>query len=224
MEITGFDEQIGVIKKIAKAGTKINKFVNKKTAFIPQPKVAIKRVTPTKSVVVKKATPTKSVAPQKSVVVKKSTLAKAMQAKRVSPMQKVVPSKTVAIRKSNLVKMIQAKKANTMVKPTQPSPIVTAKSFKSFTSTSPSKASTMQRPSAPVKVFSTDGKLTNVSPASFKKMDDVARSFARVDLPYQAVTPKTKVMRVKNSPINLPININMIEPAVDAGVSDYYGK
>jgi hypothetical protein len=207
MEITGFDEQIGVIKKIAKARTKINKFVNKKTAFIPQPKVAVKRVIP-----------------KKSVVVKKSTLAKAIQAKRVSPMQKVVPSKTVAIRKSNLVKMIQAKKANTMVKPTQPSPIVTAKSFKSFTSTSPSKASTMQRPSAPIKVFSTDGNMRNVTPATFKKMSDVQKSFARVDLPYQAVTPPTRVMRIKNSPVNLPININMIEPAVDAGVSNYYGK
>lgn len=219
MDITGFDQQIGVVKKIAKAAKKASKFVNKKTAFMPQPKVtAIKRAVPAKRVM-----PAKSVAPAKTIAVKRSMINKLVAAKKMQttlPARSVAPAKSVAVKRSMINKLIAAKKVQA---PTQKSPIVTAKQFSAFKSTAkPSQPvkRTLQA-SQPVKVFSTDKR---VSPAQLKSMDDVKRSFAKVDLPYQPVTPPTKIMRVKNSPINLPININMIEPAVDGGVNDYYGK
>jgi hypothetical protein len=241
MEITGFDEQIGIVKRGVKALKKASTFINKKTAFLPAPKiVAVKkmqssvkpsqiRIAPSKKIAVNKSIINKLVAAKKMQTVKSGSSVKPSQIRvarksMISPVRATTPTKTVAVRKSELVKMIQAKKNATVMKPTQASPIVTAKQFKTFTSAPVTRPTMVTRPSAPVKVFSTDGSLKNITPSTFKKMSDVQRSFAQVDLPYQAVTPKTKVMRIKNSPVNLPININMIEPAVDAGAADYYGK
>ena len=213
MEITGFDQQIGVVRKIAKAAKKASTFINKKTAFMPQPKVKT----------VKRVIPAKSVAPAKTVAVKRSMINKLVAAKKMqstTPVKSVAPAKTVAVKRSMINKLIAAKKVQA---PTQKSPIVTAKKFNAFKSTakgSQTSARTLQ-PSQPVKVFSTDQK---ASPAQLKSMNDVQRSFAKVDLPYQPVTPPTKKVRIKNTPIDLPVNINMIEPAVDGGVNDYYGK
>ena len=246
MEITGFDEQIGVVRKGVKALKKANTFLNKIT---PKPKiVAIKKpIVPTRVV-----TTTKTVAPVKKggvfnklkpsqirvaptkVVTTTRTVAPAKRGGvfnklkpsqiRVAPTRAVAPAKTVAVRRAELIKMIQAKKTANVVKPTTPSKIVTAKQFSKLKSAPVARPTMVTKPSAPVKVFSTDGSLRNVTPSALKQMNDVQRSFARVDLPFQAVTPPTKRMRVKNTPLNLPININMIEPPVDAGVQDYYGK
>lgn len=222
MEITGFDEQIGVVRKGLKAIKKADAFINKKTRFNvskPQPKptrVIIRRAGQPTIIKTRPVATTKAVAPVK----RGGVFSKLKPSQiRVAPTRVVAPSRAV------------------FVKPTQPSRIVTAKQFRKLKSapvtrptmvTRPSapvrKPMMVTRPSAPIKVFSTDGNIRNVTPSTFKQMSDVQRSFARVDLPYQAVTPPTRVMRIKNSPVNLPININMIEPAVDAGVSNYYGK
>lgn len=250
MEITGFDEQIGVLRKGVKALKKANTFLNKIT---PAPKiVAIKKpIVPTRVVTTTRAVaPVKRggifnklkpsqirVAPRRVVTttravapVKRGGIFTKLQPSqiRVAPRKvvtrTVAPAKTVAVRRAELVKMIQAKRTANVVKPTTPSKIVTAKQFRKLKSAPVAKPTMVTRPSAPVKVFSTDGSLRNVTPSALKQMNDVQRSFARVDLPFQAVTPPTKRMRVKNTPLDLPININMIEPAVDAGVQDYYGK
>jgi hypothetical protein len=238
MEITGFDEQIGFVRKIAKAAKKASTFVNKKMAFMPQPKVvAIKRVMPSKGV-----TPAQSIAAKKmqssvkpsqiriaptkgSIFNKMKSSVKPSQIRiaptkgsifnkmksSVKPSQiRIAPTKTVAVKRSMINKLIAAKKIQA---PVQKSPIVTAQQFKTFKSTT--------QASQPVKVFSTDQRVT---PTQLKSMSDVQRSFAKVDLPYQSITPPTKFIKVKNSPINLPVNINMIEPAVDQGVNNYYGK
>jgi hypothetical protein len=216
MEITGFDEQIGFVRKIAKAAKKASTFVNKKMAFMPQPKVvAIKRVMPSKGV-----TPAQSIAAKKMqssvkpsqirIAPTKGSIFNKMKSS-VKPSQiRIAPTKTVAVKRSMINKLIAAKKIQA---PVQKSPIVTAQQFKTFKSTT--------QASQPVKVFSTDQRVT---PTQLKSMSDVQRSFAKVDLPYQSITPPTKFIKVKNSPINLPVNINMIEPAVDQGVNNYYGK
>ena len=223
MEITGFDQQIGVAKKIVKAVKKIA------PAKVFAPKKAI---TPARSVA-----PVKSVAPAKTIAVKQSTLNKLVAAQtvkkmqssvkpsqiRVAPARNVAPAKTVAVKRSMINKLIAAKKVQT---PTQKSPIVTAKQFNAFKSTAQASQPVTRtaQASQPVKVFSTDQTPVNTSPMQLLKMDDVKRSFARVDLPYQPVTPPTKKIRIKNTPIDLPVNTNMIEPAVDGGVNNYYGK
>jgi hypothetical protein len=253
MEITGFDEQIGVVRKGVKAIKRADAFINKKTRLNvskPQPKptrVIIRKAGQPTVIKTRPVATTRAIAPTRVVTttravapVKRGGVFNKLKASqvRVAPTRVVTPTRVVAPSRS------------VFVKPTQPSRIVTAKQFRKLKSapvarptmvtrpSAPALRPTMvtrpsapasrpimvTRPSAPVKVFSTDGTLRNVSPSTFKQMSDVKRSFARVDLPFQPVTPPTKFVRIKNSPINLPVNINMIEPAVDSGVKDYYGK
>ena len=252
MEITGFDEQIGVVRKGVKAIKRADAFINKKTRLNvskPQPKptrVIIRKAGQPTVIKTRPVATTRAIAPTRVVTttravapVKRGGVFNKLKASqvRVAPTRVVTPTRVVAPSRS------------VFVKPTQPSRIVTAKQFRKLKSapvarptmvtrpsapalrptmvtrpSAPVRKPMVTRPSAPIKVFSTDGNMRNVTPSTFKQMSDVQRSFARVDLPYQAVTPPTRVMRIKNSPVNLPININMIEPAVDAGVQDYYGK
>lgn len=65
---------------------------------------------------------------------------------------------------------------------------------------------------------------SKVTPTLVKSLNDVQRSFLRTDLPYRPVAPKPKFVRVKNTPFSYPIEIDSIQPSVDAGVSNYYGK
>lgn len=59
-------------------------------------------------------------------------------------------------------------------------------------------------------------------------VDPIQRSFLRTDLPYKPISknnygqPKTKV--IKNTPLKFNIDIDQIQPAVDSGISNYYGK
>jgi hypothetical protein len=62
------------------------------------------------------------------------------------------------------------------------------------------------------------------NPAAVKSVSPIQRSFMPVDLPFQTPTPQPKPIRIKNTPYAYNINVNQIEPAVDAGVQDYYGK
>ena len=107
-----------------------------------------------------------------------------------------VPVKSTVVNKLMQAKKIQA--------PVKKSPILTATQFK-----------TLQNKLQKSPVTQSNQLL---------KMNDVARSFAKVDLPFQKVTPATKFQKLKNTPLNLPVNINMIEPAVDSGSQNYYGK
>lgn len=61
-------------------------------------------------------------------------------------------------------------------------------------------------------------------PARVKAANPIQRSFMPVDLPFKPVMAQGKKMRITNTPFVLPVNVNMIEPAVDAGMSNYYGK
>ena len=63
-----------------------------------------------------------------------------------------------------------------------------------------------------------------VTPTLAKSLNDVQRSFLKTDLPYRPVAPKPKFVRMKNTPFKYPIDIDSIQPSVDAGVSNYYGK
>lgn len=63
-----------------------------------------------------------------------------------------------------------------------------------------------------------------VSPTLVKSLNDVQRSFLRTDLPYQPVAPKPKFSRIKNTPFRYPIEIDSIQPPVDAGMTNFYGK
>lgn len=62
------------------------------------------------------------------------------------------------------------------------------------------------------------------NPAVVKQLNPIARSFMPVDLPYQPTTAKFSKMNINNTPYSLPVSVDMIVPAVDSGVQNYYGK
>lgn len=64
-----------------------------------------------------------------------------------------------------------------------------------------------------------------VTPTLVKSLNDVQKSFLKTDLPYRPVSPKPKIVKIKNSPFRYPIEIDSIQPPVDAGVGiSFYGK
>ena len=58
-----------------------------------------------------------------------------------------------------------------------------------------------------------------VNPAT---LSPIAQSFAPVDLPYKK--PVAQIYSKMNTPFKLYEGIDLIEPAVDAGTNNYYGK
>jgi hypothetical protein len=66
------------------------------------------------------------------------------------------------------------------------------------------------------------------TPAVVKNLNPTQRSFLKTDLPYQVISknnfgqPTTQV--IKNTPFKFNINIDQIQPPVDGGISNYYGK
>jgi len=63
-----------------------------------------------------------------------------------------------------------------------------------------------------------------VTPTLAKSLTSVQRSFLKTDLPYRPMSPKPKFSRIKNTPFRYPIDIDSIQPGVDAGMINFYGK
>jgi hypothetical protein len=81
------------------------------------------------------------------------------------------------------------------------------------------KVVAQQKAAVPV---STLTRITN--PMQVNKATPVQKSFMPVDLPYQNFAPVTKPMRIPATNYTLPTNIDLVEPSVDAGTANYYGK
>jgi hypothetical protein len=52
----------------------------------------------------------------------------------------------------------------------------------------------------------------------------IQRSYMPVDLPYQTLPPKTKRLKIPATKFSLPTDIDLVQPSVDAGTTNYYGK
>jgi hypothetical protein len=52
----------------------------------------------------------------------------------------------------------------------------------------------------------------------------IQRSYMPVDLPYQKIAPKTKRLKIPATKFSLPTDIDLVQPSVDAGTTNYYGK
>jgi hypothetical protein len=67
---------------------------------------------------------------------------------------------------------------------------------------------------------------TGYDQTTFQSVNPVAQSFKPIDLPAQPVSKNNygfpRTMKIKNTPISLPIDIDSIQPPVDAGNSEYY--
>ena len=66
------------------------------------------------------------------------------------------------------------------------------------------------------------------SPSIVRNLNSTQRSFLKTDLPYQVISknnfgmPTTQV--IKNTPFKFNISVDQIQPPVDGGISNYYGK
>jgi hypothetical protein len=66
------------------------------------------------------------------------------------------------------------------------------------------------------------------TPAVVKNLNPTQRSFLKTDLPYQVISknnfgqPTTQI--IKNTPFKFNISVDQIQPPVDGGISNYYGK
>jgi hypothetical protein len=87
--------------------------------------------------------------------------------------------------------------------------------------------SAMVRRAVPKKggFFSNIKKLVQVTnPSVVKAVNPVQRSFMPVDLPYETMSNKQTAMRIPATNFAMPTNIDLIQPPVDGGTSNYYGK
>jgi hypothetical protein len=66
------------------------------------------------------------------------------------------------------------------------------------------------------------------SPNVVRQLDPIQRSYLKTDLPYKVISknnfgqPTTKF--IKNTPLKFNIDIDQIQPSVDSGIINYYGK
>jgi hypothetical protein len=73
--------------------------------------------------------------------------------------------------------------------------------------------------------FANIKKLINIkNPSIVKSVTPIQRSFMPVDLPYETISKKQTALRIPATNFAMSTNIDLIQPAVDGGTSNYYGK
>jgi hypothetical protein len=88
-------------------------------------------------------------------------------------------------------------------------------------------AANMVRKAVPQKggLFANIKKLIQTTnPSVVKAVSPVQRSFMPVDLPYETMSKKQTALRIPATNFAMPTNIDLIQPPVDGGTSNYYGK
>jgi hypothetical protein len=229
MDITGFNEQIGKVSRPLKKVVAV-----KPSALRQRVQAAVKKAAPmaTKMVAVKPSTlqrvqaAVKKAAPMatKMVAVKPSTLQRVQAAvKKAAPM----PTKMVAVKPSVLQRVQQIPtslpKKRMVVKATpifstDKKRVIPKRQVVTTQRVLPSV--TRLRPQNQIMVVRSQP----VTPQTMSVLNPIQRSFSKADLPYQRVVKSNPIVRLKNTPIRYSTSIDMIEPAVDAGTLNYYGK
>jgi len=68
-------------------------------------------------------------------------------------------------------------------------------------------------------------KLTKITnPSIVQNVSPIQRSFMPVDLPYETISKKKYGMKIPATNFAMPTNIDLVQPPVDGGTSNYYGK
>lgn len=68
-------------------------------------------------------------------------------------------------------------------------------------------------------------KLTKITnPSIVQNVSPIQRSFMPVDLPYETTSKKRYAMKIPATNFAMPTNIDLVQPPVDGGTSNYYGK
>ena len=194
MDIIGFDQQIGFAKRITKA---VAKQTAKRTAARPM----VTKSTTARPMVTKPTTA--------RPMVTKPTTARPMVTKPTTARPMVT-------------------KPTKFTKRIAPAQVPYKMSAKTTTDLKPTSAATNNAPLAVVKPNGHSIPVTTLTqttnPNIVENVNPIQRSFMPVDLPYQQPKAKTKTVKLKNTNVSYKISTDMIEPPVDNGLQDYYGK
>ena len=89
----------------------------------------------------------------------------------------------------------------------------------------------VQADKAPMAIVKSNGKsipvsklMQTTSPRVVENVSPIQRSYMPVDLPYERPTPKSKLIKVPDSPYSYSVDLDMIQPPVDSGTRNFYGK
>jgi hypothetical protein len=242
MDITGFNEQIGVsfMPKIALSKLKsMPQMANKTMAPIVKKTIAPivkKPISPIAKAIDKVKLNTallKAKQTGNSVIIKTPTGAKKFTPKAVTPFKGLMPQTATPFKAL-------------MPKTATPFNLVPTAS-KSLTPALPTNLPASLPTSLPVEAVKSEIKQMEQSlqslpaakqaqaifdlpptPAIVENLSPIQQSFLKTDLPYQVISknnygqPRTKF--IKNTPLKFNIDIDQIQPPVDSGISNYYGK
>jgi hypothetical protein len=131
--------------------------------------------------------------------------------------------KAVAIKKTNLfrAKSMPFNNMPTRNIPTRNIPARNIPTRNIPTPINPTMFTPKQVPTMPI----TAKALTMITnPTAVKSANPVQRSFMPVDLPYKNFAPKTKRLKIPATNFSLSTSIDLVQPSVDGGTNDYYGK
>lgn len=231
MDITGFNEQIGVsfMPKIALSKLKsMPQMANKTMAPIVKKTIAPivkKPISPIAKAMDKVKLNTallKAKQTGNTVIVKTPTGAKKFTPKTATPFKGLMPKTATPF---NLVPT--ASKSLTPALPTNlPTNLPTSlpvEAVKSEITKFENTLQTLPPAKAAQAIFEAP-----VTPQLVQELTPTQRSFLKTDLPYKIVSknnygqPTTKFL--KNTPLKFNIDIDQIQPPVDSGISNYYGK
>lgn len=223
MDITGFSEQIRaaaapIVNQITK------KSANKAVQMIPKSGLLKSLVMANQAMPVKSAVMPKTAMPVKSLPIPKAN----MPIKSIVMPKETMPVKSVLMPKAAMpVKSLPMPKAAMPIKSAVMPKTITPQKFRqlqvaqAFKQKFP-KASAIVKNTCQIVPIS---KLTQTTePAEVLAANPVQRSYMPVDLPYQTIKSKSPRVKLKNTPFSYSADIDMIEPPVDSGISDYYGK
>ena len=148
----------------------------------------------------------------KKALATRAVIRKAVQAP--SMVRKAVP--TAMVRKAVPTAMVRKAVPTAMVRRAVPTAMVRR-----------AVPTAMVRRAVPQKsgFFANIKKLINIkNPSIVKSVTPIQRSFMPVDLPYETISKKQTALRIPATNFAMSTNIDLIQPAVDGGTSNYYGK
>jgi hypothetical protein len=203
MDIIGFDAQINAPRMIKRIVQKINKPV----AARPVVKTAAMRPV-AKTTAMRPVAKTAAMRPVAKAAAMRPVAKTAVMRPVVKPVSVIRPSPNRSITKFAPAQIPFTAKTKSNVLATS--------------TTSQNAPLAVVKPTGQAIPVSTLTQTTN--PNTVMNVSAVQRTFMPVDLPYQTPTPKSKIVRLTNTPYAYAVNIDMIEPSVDSGAGNYYGK
>jgi hypothetical protein len=215
MEITGFNEQIGFLPKINLPKINFRNPIPKNfgTSFLKNKIQAMKP----------------AVKPTASTASKSGLLAQLNKAKVQQAMQKAkATGKSLIVNTPAGVKKLTPKTAFNLAPTASKAPSSFFKRALAPIKKDEVKKFENRLQAMPATQQARSIRNLNPTPAVVRNLNPTQRSFLKTDLPYQVISknnfgqPTTQV--IKNTPFKFNISVDQIQPPVDGGISNYYGK